>query len=378
MMVRSSVAILTVLALAACDERFDLDVRSGLGGFDTSAAARAATAPRPEPDERGVISYPGYQVMVANDGDTVAAMAARIDVDAERLAGFNGLEPTTSLRGGEIIALPDRIEAAPAIDIAALATGAIDRAPEDPARAEAPAAAPTEAATPEVAATPIKEAPEPIRHKVQRGETAFTIARLYGVPVSSLAEWNGLGPDFLLREGQFLLIPVLEDGPIRVMRPGIGSTTPTPPSSATPVPEVDETPARQATAPAPAEPVVAEPADTAEFLTPVAGTVIRSYAKGRNEGVDFGAPAGTAVKAAADGVVAAVTRNTSGVPIIVVRHEGSLLTVYTQVAGLRVEKGDSVSRGDTIAVVREGDPSYLHFEVRNGLESVDPAIYLNL
>ena len=40
----------------------------------TAEAARGATTARPEPDARGIISYPGYQVVVARGGDTVAAL----------------------------------------------------------------------------------------------------------------------------------------------------------------------------------------------------------------------------------------------------------------------------------------------------------------
>ena len=42
-----------------------------------------------------------------------------------------------------------------------------------------------------------------------------------------------------------------------------------------------------------------------------------------------------------------------------------------------VEKGDSVKRGQTIAKIRDGDPSFLHFEVREGFDSVDPMPFLN-
>jgi murein DD-endopeptidase MepM/ murein hydrolase activator NlpD len=43
---------------------------------------------------------------------------------------------------------------------------------------------------------------------------------------------------------------------------------------------------------------------------------------------------------------------------------------------LTVAKGASVSKGQTIGKVRAGDPSFLHFEVRRGLTSVDPADFL--
>ena len=368
-----TIAMVSVLALAACDEGLDFDLRDGVGGFDTSRAAQGVTNPRPEPDSRGVISYPGYQVVVADRGDTVATVAARIGLEATELAGFNGLEPDVLLRPGEIIALPRRVEVVGldgTVDIQSIAGSAIETAPADAVRAPS-----------EVGTTALPSGPEPVRHKVARGETAFTIARLYGVPVRSLAEWNGLSADLAVREGQLLLIPVLSQAPAApVTAPGAGTATPTPPSSTTPVPAQDETPEAQVRVPTPEpEPApVATVEDTGEFLTPVAGTVIRGYSKGRNEGLDFGAPAGTAVKAADNGTVAAITRNTAGVPIIVIRHDGDLLTVYTQVDSLKVEKGDRVKRGQTIAEVRAGDPSFLHLEIRNGLESVDPSAYLNL
>ncbi|MEM6729096.1 MAG: LysM peptidoglycan-binding domain-containing M23 family metallopeptidase [Pseudomonadota bacterium] len=371
--VRGGLLLAAGLALAGCEGGFDLDLRDGLGGFDTTRAAQGAAAPRPEPDSRGVISYPNYQVVVAQRGDTVAAIAARLGIDADALARFNGIEVDAVLRAGEILALPTRV-AEPTegpVDIEAIASGAIERAEPDAARAPAP-----------VDAAPLPQGPEPIRHRVARGETAFTIARLYGVTVQALAEWNGLGADLAVREGQFLLIPVAQSAAAAqgddVTGPGAGTDTPTPPSSRTPVPDGDETPEAQAQATPAPEPTQAAPPDTAEFLTPVVGPVIRGYAKGRNEGVDFGAPAGTPVKAAEAGTVAAITRNTAGVPIIVIRHDGNLLTVYTQVDALKVEKDDRVRRGQEIAEVRAGNPSFLHFEVRNGLESVDPAIYLNL
>jgi len=71
-----------------------------------------------------------------------------------------------------------------------------------------------------------------------------------------------------------------------------------------------------------------------------------------------------------------VTNNTSGVAIVVIKHSDGLLTVYTNIDDLSVSKGDTVSRGQTIGKVRAGDPSFLHFEVREGLQSVDPTGYL--
>ncbi|MEM7317796.1 MAG: LysM peptidoglycan-binding domain-containing protein, partial [Pseudomonadota bacterium] len=189
-------ACAALAVLAACDEPLDYDLRGNLGGFSTAPAAQSATAARPEPDARGVITYPNYQVAVAQPGDTVNSLAARVGLPAGEVARFNGLNADNRLRDGEVIALPRKVAvsgpASGSVDIATLAGDAIDASPDT---------TPVQTTTLEPAqqsAPPVGK--EPVRHKVKRGETAYTISRLYQVPVKSLAEWNGLGPDFAVRE----------------------------------------------------------------------------------------------------------------------------------------------------------------------------------
>ena len=62
--------------------------------------------------------------------------------------------------------------------------------------------------------------------------------------------------------------------------------------------------------------------------------------------------------------------------LVVIRHADDLLTVYTHLENLSVAKDQSVSRGQQIGEVRAGDPSFLHFEVRRGMESQDPTQFL--
>ncbi|WP_339767397.1 LysM peptidoglycan-binding domain-containing protein [uncultured Pseudosulfitobacter sp.] len=383
------------LALAACDQPLDIDLRGGTGAFSTADAAVNATTDRPRPDDRGVLSYPNYQVAVARRGDTLGDVAARLGLSASELSSYNGIAADTPLRAGEIIALPRRV-AEPSPATGAIGTGPIQPAPVDVTTLAGNAidsAADTTPTTTPLAPAPAKPAPaqtgkEPIRHKVERGETAYTIARLYQVPVRSLAEWNGLSSDFAIREGQFLLIPVAQQAPPKrtaaaatTTAPGAGSPTPTPPSAATPLPQ-DDTAKPAPAAAKPAAPVAdigkqtVKPDSNTAMAYPVNGSIIRAYSKGRNEGIDIKAAAGTPVKAAASGSVAAITQSADGVPIIVVRHPDNLLTVYANVADVAVKKGDSVSRGQSIAKLRAGDNAYLHFEVRKGFDSVDPTPYL--
>jgi murein DD-endopeptidase MepM/ murein hydrolase activator NlpD len=371
-----------VVLLSACDttgdrfRNFDLDLRNNAGGLDTSSAARQATVNRPRPDSRGVISYPNYQVAVARRGDTVDAVASRIGVPADRLASFNGLRPSDKLNSGEIVALPRGTRAPSAAgtiqspesgprDITQIATSAIDSAQPAP-----------EAKMTRTVPSRRIDGPEPVRHQVKAGETAFGIARLYNVSVRSLNDWNGLGPDLEVRAGQFLLIPIVDKAALPKAfkpepAPGSGTKTvvPQPPSGSTPLPP-PEPAAKPKVEPEP------EPAAVSKLLAPVTGKVIRPYKRGKNEGIDIEASAGTSVKAAADGTVAAITRDTDQVPILVLRHAGNLLTVYANIGGISVKKGDKVKRGQVVAKVGSKSPSFLHFEVREGFDSTDPVPFL--
>ena len=374
----AGVAFISMGALTGCDD-FDLDLRDKFGSApDTSSAASQATSPRPMADNRGVISYPNYQVAVAQRGDTVADVANRIGLGADELARYNGISVGAKLRQGEIIALPRRVsEPSPAtgsvttgplqpetVDITTLAGGAIERA-----------------GTPSRTTVDTPSGAEPVRHKVERGETAYSISRLYNVSVRSLAEWNGLGTDLSVRAGQYLLIPVataVASPPVAdATPPGTGSPTPIPPSSTKPLPNESTTP--KPTAATPASPNLGgqstTTASTAKLLYPVQGNIIRAYSS-KSDGIDIAASAGTPVKAADAGTVAAITRDTDQVPILVIRHAGNLLTIYANVDKISVKKGDRVSRGQPIAKVRSASPSFVHFEVRKDFDSVDPLPYL--
>ncbi len=357
--------------LAACtqgavgDLDFDLRDRAGIG--DTSSGAQAP-ANRPRPDANGLISYPTYQVAVARPGDTVAAVAGRVGIPAAELARHNGLRTDEALNDGAVLAMPRRVGGG-GTDIASIAGAAIDRAGGAPAT--------------------VQGGQEPVRHQVARGETAFSIARLYGVSPASLAEWNGLGSDLSVREGQFLLIPLViaGDGTRAIATPVSNLDRPVPPSASSalpetvqsqtlpPSPQLDRLRTEASAAPAPvATPAPAAPAPAAAptgLRSPVAGEIIRPFS-GSNEGVDIRAAEGTAVGAAASGTVAAITRDTDQVPILVLRHPDGLLTVYANIRDITVAKGDAVSAGQRVASVGGGNPSFLHFEVRRGFEAVDP------
>jgi murein DD-endopeptidase MepM/ murein hydrolase activator NlpD len=373
----------SALALSGCINTGDLDWDLRQGSGDTSQAARQATAAAPTPDGNGVISYPDYQLAEAQRGETVASMAGRLGVPPEALARENALRPTDPLREGEMLLLPARVSATPqpaviggtlpatgggAVDISSIATTALDEA------------GPTPVASSPAASKPISG--QPATHRVARGETAFTIARAYNVSAKALADWNQLGPDMAVREGQTLIIPIAtaaapDPEPVPTA-PGAGSPTPEPPSAKKPLPdEKTEAAGTKPKATPPSPDLGAEKTTPSKMAMPVAGKIIRGYDAKKNQGIDIAAAPGTPVKAADAGTVTVISADTTGKGIVIVRHAGNLLTVYVGVSGMAVKKGDKVARGQEIGKVAAGDPAFVHFEVRDtSKKSYDPVGYL--
>jgi murein DD-endopeptidase MepM/ murein hydrolase activator NlpD len=64
---------------------------------------------------------------------------------------------------------------------------------------------------------------------------------------------------------------------------------------------------------------------------------------------------------------------------VLVRHEDGLVTVYGHASELKVARGETVKRGQEIAVSGMSgttDAPKLHFEVRKNSSPVDPSAYL--
>jgi len=97
-------------------------------------------------------------------------------------------------------------------------------------------------------------------------------------------------------------------------------------------------------------------------------------------GIDLGAPLGTPVLAAADGIVVGVAHTSIGYGnYVMIAHGGGVITLYAHLLSTDVNLGDRVTRGQRIG--REGSTGlstgpHLHFEVRVYDQVVDPMRYL--
>lgn len=335
----------SLLALSACSGGFDLGAASDIFRRDPIAVP---SIERQTPDSRGVITYETYQVIVARGGDTISSLAERVGVSPDALARHNGLPITYRPNGGEVLALPVNVG------------GAVVTSPTGWSEEIAVTAIENAGGTGATVGNPTN----PVRHRVEAGDTAYSIARQYNVSVTALASWNGLGSDLAVRPGQQLIIPV-PDTSVAAPR------TAPPPATTPPAAQVD-TPPAQAPA-ARVTPPAGNP--NARLSAPVSGRVVRGYSAS-NPGFDYAATAGEDVRAAAAGTVILISTSTNSLgTFLMIRHD-DLTTVYARVTDVKVTQGQTVSAGQVIAVVAPAATPTLHFEVARGSDRIDPTPFM--
>jgi len=323
----------------------------------TLATACARTSPAPVTYATPPITMPSGvagQSVRAEAGDTVFALARKHDVPVRDLIEANGLAPPYQLRPGQTVLVP------------AVQT-----------------------------------------HLVQPGETLYGLSRRYGVDMHEVARANGLSAPFAVRTGDRLRVPRRSPAePIAVAArpqplPAKVSVTPQPVPPAT----VEVAPVAVESAPSP-EPRPAGPSPPAavaevapplsvtipeppprggrEFLWPVSGKVVSRYGPKpgglQNDGINIAAPLGASVRAADSGVVVYAGNELRGFGnLLLVRHAEGWVSAYAHNDQLLVNRGEQVKRGQVIAKVGSTgsvtEPQ-LHFELRQGVNAVDPLRYL--
>lgn len=98
-----------------------------------------------------------------------------------------------------------------------------------------------------------------------------------------------------------------------------------------------------------------------------------------HEGLDFAAPRGTPIVAAAGGVVVKARYVSGYGKLVEIDHGNKLVTRYAHASKLLVKEGDLVYRGQQIAKVGSTGRStgaHLHFEVRVADKAADPRLFL--
>lgn len=241
---------------------------------------------------------------------------------------------------------------------------------------------------------------------VRPGDTLASIGSRYDVSTSSIARMNDLGRQDDVRIGEVLRVPaasrrtreaVLHDAttgpyrqthalisfqnlppppppPVRSARNDTLPPAPPPPGTRKRSPIVQASIAQDQPQQMPAS------YGDGHFIWPLTGRIISTFGSvgngERNDGINIAAKTGEPIHAAADGTVTYAGNELKGYGnLILIRHDDGYVTAYAHAQSIGVNRGDRVEKGQVIGLAGatgDVDSPQLHFEIRRGVEPVDP------
>ena len=255
-----------------------------------------------------------------------------------------------------------------------------------------------------------------VYHTVKKGDTLYSIALDNGQDYRDVAAWNSLDNPNVIKIGQQLRVNPPDGGaPVAVVRPVTSNAPVEVKAAAAPAgtnteslkrepkggklawseealakarqgdaaekPPEKPAEARPGIRPAEAQPAEkpAAAADDVDWMWPANGKVIASFAEGGSKGLDIAGKAGDPVLAAAAGVVSYAGAGLRGYGnLVVLRHNGTYLSVYAHNSKILVKEKQAVSKGQKIAEMGSTDAESprLHFEIRRQGKPADPQKFL--
>ncbi|MEJ5360690.1 MAG: M23 family metallopeptidase [Spirochaetota bacterium] len=200
-------------------------------------------------------------------------------------------------------------------------------------------------------------------HKVKKGESLITIARLYKVPLNNIINNNSLKHSNCVLIGQTIFIPDTH---------------------------VNLSNKKETTYIAKKEKVKENNLikSNISLLWPVNGKITSSFGTRKNPlgkgrqfhcGLDISCNAGTPVKAAHDGTVIYSGWKDGYGNVVVLKHDNGYISVYGHNSNNLVKEGESVQKGQVIAksgMTGSVTGAHLHFEFRKYLTPLNPLRYL--
>jgi len=202
-----------------------------------------------------------------------------------------------------------------------------------------------------------------INHKVKSGDTILAIAKKYQTEAEKIVAANKLADSSDISIGDMLFIP---DGvpPTKIV------SSYTPPKSNS-----------SSNSSSNVIPPDADDVNTGtKLLWPLLSHKITQYYHWGHSGLDVGDKTGNPIYAAEAGKVEKAGWNSGGYGnYVIINHGNGLKTLYGHASKVLVSAGDSVSRGQTIALVGSTGRStgpHLHFEVRVNEAKKNPLNYI--
>ncbi len=370
------------------------------------APAPSASIMRTGPSSVGGWSAEGGVPVVVAQGETAEMIATRYGVPTATLLSLNGYASRAQVQPGSRLVIPVYHAGGAQHAVAAPA----QPRPAQTARLEAPKPAQLQAPAP-VRQARAAIAPQPqslsnptaalaekraslAQAKAQETNSRMAKADADARTAQVLADAKKLADGKKLADAKKLndakkLAAAKPAAPKQL----VASVAPVQPAPVQPVQQAITRPAKQAvveeaapattaSVPPPAMGSASQAADSAnpEFRWPARGRVIQAFGAGGNDGINIAVPEGTQVKAAEGGKVVYSGSELKGYGnLVLIQHPNGFVSAYANNGSLNVKRGDTVKRGQTIALSGQtgnvASPQ-LHFELRKGQKPVDPSSYL--
>ncbi|MFC7331953.1 peptidoglycan DD-metalloendopeptidase family protein [Rhodocista pekingensis] len=352
---------------------------------------------------------PVPQEYVVRKGDTIYAISRQYQLDMGELVRLNGIGAPYTIRVGQTLRLPGRRPGQGTMIAQAPAAGMPVRKPEGPPPTVVPPPS-RSSRTIETAELPPLDGtapaapasrPAPTTMSARRGVEVQELPAL-GDPAPAPASPAGSPPtpagSAASAAGPSTIAPST-NAPSTVAPSTVGPSTaardpaPLPPAASPPRSQPAPAPsaaggivaAAPSVPPPAAAPARPPPGKAGRFAWPVEGPVVSEFGPKEgglhNDGINIGAARGTPVLAAESGVVAYAGNELRGFGnLLLIRHEGGLVTAYAHLDTLQVDRGQTVRRGQQIGTVGQTGnvrSPQLHFEVRRGSRVLDPRDHLD-
>lgn len=181
-----------------------------------------------------------------------------------------------------------------------------------------------------------------VHHIVERGQTLWRIAQVYGVDMDQIIWVNHITDSSSMKQGERIFIP----GVAKVLK-------------------VD---------------AQREDLHADEFAWPVRGKIL-DYFHGHDaefwkKGVRIKAASGEKVSASRRGKVVFSDDLMGYGPTVILDHQDGFMSVYANNGQVAVDLGEEVKKGNTVANAQVGENGFLYFEIRRKGEAVNPSFYL--
>ncbi|HTT07395.1 MAG TPA: peptidoglycan DD-metalloendopeptidase family protein [Gammaproteobacteria bacterium] len=236
-------------------------------------------------------------------------------------------------------------------------------------------------------------APEsaPAMHVVEGGETLYAIAWRYGLDYQRIAEWNHIGPPYVIHAGQRLRLRGEEaqpaanqpasrpaTAPASVVKPAGDAAAQAPKTIAANAPPPSAASVKGASEKERARPEVRD-TGTIRWQWPARGRVVTSDTVLGQNGINILGTARQPIYAAAAGEVVYSGSGLIGYgKLIIIKHNDLFLSAYAHNDKVLVTEGVRVTAGQQIAEMGDTGAKQvmLHFEIRRSGKPVPPLEYL--